>query len=88
VEMVELDIAMGDDLVTRVRGFAVQYFGDDGDESLARVLELAFAMRRLWSHSVKDGQHEVNEAISNWEFPESAVTEGNRATINDWLFRR
>jgi hypothetical protein len=86
--MVELEIEMGNDLVAKTRDLAVRYFGDDGDESLARVLQLAFAMRCPWSHSVKGGQHEVNEAVSNWEFPESSVTEGNRATLNDWLFRR
>jgi len=79
---------MGDDLIAKIRDLAVQYFGDDGDESLARVLELAFAMRCLWSHSVQSGQHQVEEAVSNWEFSESPVTEENIGTVNNWLFRR
>ena len=88
MEMMELDIVMGDDLIAKTRNLAVRYFGDDGDESLARVLQLAFAMRCLWSQSVVSGQHEVNEVVSNWEFSESQVTGEDAGTINDWLFRR
>jgi hypothetical protein len=86
--MVELNIVMGDDLVTKTRDLAVRYFGDDKDESLARVLQLALAMRCLWSQSVQDKQNEVDEAVSNWEFSGSSVTEKNTDTIKDWLFRR
>jgi hypothetical protein len=88
VQTVELDIAMGDDLIAKTRDLAMRYFGDDGDESLARVLQLAFAMRCLWSQSVQGKQHEVDEAVSNWEFSGSPVTEKDTDTINDWLFRR
>ena len=88
MQMVELDIVMSDDLIARTCDLAVRYFGDDGDESLGRVLELAFAMRCLWSQSVLSGQQEVNEAVSNWEFSESPVTEESTGTIKSWLFRR
>jgi len=88
VEMLELDIEMGDDLIAKTRDLAVQYFGDDGDESLARVLQLAFAMRCLWSQSVQGKQNEVDEAVSSWESSGSPVTEKDTGTINDWLFRR
>ena len=88
LEMVELDIAISDDLVAKTRDLAVRYFGDDNDESLARVLQLAFAMRCLWSQSVQGGQHEVDEVVSNWEFSESPVSEENTGTISSWLFRR
>lgn len=88
MQTVELEIVMGDDLITKTRDLAMRYFGDDGDESLARVLELAFAMRCLWSQSVVSGQQEVNEAVSNWEFSESQATEDSAGPINDWLFRR
>lgn len=88
MQTVELDVEIGDDLIAKTRDLAVQHFGDDSDESLARVLQLAFAMRCLWSHSVQNRQHEVNEAVSNWEVSESPVTEENTGTINGWLFRR
>jgi hypothetical protein len=86
--MVELDIEIGDDLIAKTRDLAVRYFGDDGDESLARVLELAFAMRCLWSQSVLSGQQEVDEAVSSWEFSESPANGEDTGIINDWLFRR
>ena len=86
--MVELDIVMGDDLIVKTRDLAVRYFGNDNDESLARVFQLAFAMRRLWSQSVQGGQHEVDKVVSNWEFSESPVSEENTGTISNWLFRR
>jgi hypothetical protein len=88
VQKIELDIVMSDDLTAKTCDLAVRYFGDDGDESLARVLELAFAMRCLWSQSVQSKQQEVDEAVSNWEFSGSPVTEKDTDTINDWLFRR
>jgi len=88
LEIVELDIVMGDDLISKTRDLAMRYFDDDSDESLARVLQLAFAMRCLWSQSMKGGQHEVDEVVSNWEFSESPVSEENTGTISSWLFRR
>ena len=88
MQTVELDIEMGDDLISKIRDLAVAYFGDEGDQSLARLLALALAMRCLWSRSVQSGQHEVNEAVSNWEFSESPLTEENTGTMNSWLFRR
>lgn len=88
VQMVELDIVMSDDLVAKTYDLAVRYFGNNGDESLARVLQLAFAMRCLWSQSVQGKQNEVDEVVSNWEFSKSPITEKDTDTINDWLFRR
>jgi len=88
LEMVELNLVVGDDLVAKTRDLAVRYFGDDGDESLARVLELAFAMRCLWSQSLVSGQQEVDEVVSSWGFSESPSNEEDTGIIIDWLFRR
>jgi len=88
VEMVNLDIEMDNDLIAKTRDLALRYFGDDDDASLAQVLEVAFQMRCLWSHSVKEGELETDEAVSKWEFAESPVTQENNGTIGRWLFRR
>jgi len=88
VEMVDLDIEMDNDLIAKTRDLAHRYFGDDGDASLAQVLEVAFTMRCLWSRSVKEGRPETDEAVSKWEFAESPVTDKNSGTIRRWLFRR
>ncbi len=88
MEMIELDIVMENDLIARTRDLAVRYFGDDSDASLAQVVEVAFKMRSLWSHSVKQGQLETGEAVSTWEFPESTVKQENSDSIKNWLFRR
>jgi len=88
VEMVELDIEMGNDLIAKTYDLALRYFGDDSEASLAQVLEVAFRMRYLWSHSVKEGQLETDDAVSRWEFAESPVTQENSGTIRHWLFRR
>jgi len=56
VEIIELDIAMENDLIAKTRDLALRYFGDDSEVSLAQVLEMAFMMRFLWSRSVKQGQ--------------------------------
>ncbi len=88
METVELEIEMGNELITKTRNLALRYFGDDTDASLARVLEVAFRMRYLWSRSLISGQEETDEAVSKWEFPESPVTGENGDNINGWLFRR
>jgi hypothetical protein len=88
VEMVDLDIEMENDLIARTRDLAVRYFGDDSDASLALVVEVAFKMRYLWSHSVNQGRQETGEAVSTWEFPESTVRQENGNNIQNWLFRR
>lgn len=88
MEMVELDIAMENDLIVKTRDLAVRYFGDDSDASLAQVLEMAFTMRCLWSRSVRMGQQETGEAVSTWELPESTAKPENSDSIQDWLFRR
>ena len=86
--MIRLDIAVSKNLACKTRQMAVQYFGDDSNASLAQILEVAFRMRRLWSHSVKEGQQETDEAVSKWEFTESPFTDEDAGIINNWLFRR
>jgi len=88
VERVQLDVDMEDDLIAKTRDLAVRYFGNDSDESLAQVLEVAFKMRRLWSCSVISRQQETDEAMTTWEFPESQAKQENNVTIQSWLFRR
>ena len=88
LEMIELDIAMANDLIAKTRDLALRYFGDDSDASLAQVLEMAFTMRCLWSRSVRIGQQETGEAVSKWEFPESKIRQEDNGSIQKWLFRR
>ena len=88
MEMVDLDIEMGNDLIAKTRSLAVRYFGTDSEASLAQVLEVAFNMHSLWSHSVKQGQSETDEVVSKWEFPESTTNRENNVSIQNWLFRR
>jgi len=86
--MIELDIVMENDLITKTRDLAVRYFGDDSEASLTQVLEMAFTMRCLWSRSVRMGQQETGEAVSTWEFPESTTNREINVSIQNWLFRR
>jgi hypothetical protein len=88
VEMIELDVEVDNNLTFKIRELAVRYFGDDSEVSLAQVLEVAFKMRSLWSHSVKQGQLETDEVVSKWEFPESTTNRENNVSIQNWLFRR
>ena len=81
MEMVELDIAMENNLIAKTRDLAVRYFGDDSEASLAQVLEMAFTMRCLWSRSVRMGQQETGEAVSTWDFPESTVKQENSDSL-------
>ena len=88
MEMVDLDIEMGNDLIAKTRSLAVRYFGNDSEASLAQVLEVAFNMHSLWSHSVKQGQSETDEVVSKWEFTESTTYQENSEAVQNWLFRR
>ena len=88
MEMVELDIEMGNDLIAKTYDLALPHFGDDSEASLAQVLEVAFRMRSLWSHSAKEGQLETDEAVSKWAFSESTTNRENNVSIQNWLFRR
>jgi len=88
METVDLEVEMDNELITKIRSLALRYFGDTTDVSLARVLEVAFRMRCMWSGSIQKGQEETDEAVSKWEFPESPVTGENDDKINSWLFRR
>jgi len=88
VEIIELDIAMENDLIAKTRDLALRYFGDDSDASLAQVLEVAFTMRCLWSRSVRMGQQDTDEAVSAWESTESTLSQENNSSIQKWLFRR
>ncbi len=88
MELVELEIEIDDELITKTHNFALRYFGDDTDASLAQVLEVAFRMRCLWSGSIIKGQGETDEAVSKWEFPESPITGENDGKIAGWIFRR
>lgn len=88
MEMVELEIEMDNELMTKTRSLALRYFGNDTDASLAQVLEVAFRVRCLWTRLIKQGQAETEEAVSKWEFPESPVAGENGDNIGDWLFRR
>ncbi len=88
MEMVELEIEMNNELITKTRNLALRYFGDDTDASLARVLEVAFRMRCMWSGSIEKGQQETDEAVSKWEFPESPLTGEDDGKIAGWIFRR
>ena len=88
MEMVELDIEMDNNLVAKTHDLAQRYFGNDSEASIAQVLELAFRMRSLWGHSIGVAQQETDEAVSNWEFPESTGKRDNNGGIQNWLFRR
>ena len=88
METVELEVEMDNELITKTHNLALRYLGDDTDASLARVIEVAFRMRCLWSRSIERGQDETEEAISKWEFPKSQANQENNGSIQNWLFRR
>lgn len=88
MEIIELDIAMENDLIAKTRDLALRYFGDDSDACLAQVLEVAFTMRCLWTRSVRMGQQDTDEAVSAWEATESTLSQENSHSIQNWLFRR
>jgi hypothetical protein len=86
--MAELDIYLEGKLLEGIRKLATKHYGEDSEASRKRVVETALKMRIVWSNSMERGRQETDEAVSSWEFSESPVTEENRGTISDWLFRR
>jgi len=63
VAMEELEIEVDNALISKVDDLALQYFGDAGDVSKARVVEAAFHMRCLCSRLVEGGEKEVDEPL-------------------------
>ncbi|NVM22819.1 MAG: hypothetical protein HWN68_13690 [Desulfobacterales bacterium] len=61
--IVGLEIEADADLISKVDDLALSYFGDASDASKARVLEVAFQMRCLWSRLVEGGEKEVDEPL-------------------------
>ena len=88
MEMADLEIEMDKELISQTKNLAIRYFGDDSDVSMARVIEVAFRMRCLFSRSFISGREETDEAVSQWQFPESSVNVEDNDKIRRWLFRR
>ena len=88
METVELEVDVDNGLIAKTQGLARRYFGDDSERSMAQVLELAFRMRNIWRSSIKIGQQDTDEPISDWAFSKSVDSQGNNASVQDWLFRR
>jgi hypothetical protein len=86
--MAELEIYLEGKLLEGISKLAMKHYGEDSESSRKRVVETALKMRIVWSNSIERGQQETDEAVSNWEFAESPVTEENTGTISNWLFRR
>lgn len=86
--MAELDIYLERHLLDEVAKLALKQYGDASEASQRRVVETALAMRVLWSSSIIKGQEQTDEAVSQWQLPESPVTGEDNDNIRRWLFRR
>lgn len=86
--MVDLEVEADADLISKVDHLALSYFGDSSDASRARVVEVAFRMRCLWSRLVERGESEIAEPMTTWEFPALTVVNNDANGIRRWLFRR
>jgi hypothetical protein len=86
--MAEVEINIRDEMRKQIDRLTVKQYEDDSEASRKRVIQTALKMRTLWSYSIIKGQDETEEAISYWEFPQSAITSENGHNINEWLFRR
>lgn len=86
--MAEIDIYAENSLLDEIARVARRQYGDDSEASVGRVVETALEMRILWSGSITRGQDETEEAVSKWQFPESAATADDENDIRQWIFRR
>jgi len=86
--MAELEIELTKDLIEGVRRLAVRHYGDGGDASVRRVVEVALEMRLCWLDLMKGGGNEVEEPTVHWEFADMPLRVQAPAEIQDWLFRR
>ncbi len=86
--MAELNIYIESNLLEEIAGIAIRQYGDDSEASRQRVVETALEMRILWSGLIVKGQDETDEAVSQWQFPESVATPEDEDDILRWMFRR
>lgn len=86
--MVDLEVEADAELNSIVNDLALRYFGDGGDVSRGRVLEVAFRMRCLWSSGMEGSKREIEEPVVSWEFPDGQLPQQPPGHVTNWLFRR
>ncbi len=84
VKMLEIEI--GNELIDGIKDLAIRHYGDNGDNSVSRVVEDALLMRLVLLEGLGSAGQEVGEPIINWE-PQESSEEGPTCRIQDWLFR-
>ena len=85
VKMLEIEI--GNELIDGIKDLARRHYGDNGDNSVSRVVENALLVRLMLLDELGSAAQEVGEPIINWE-PQEPEGEKAKAEIQDWLFRR
>ena len=85
VKMLEIEI--GNELIDGIKDLAIRHYGDNGDNSVLRVVENALLVRLTLLEELGSAGQEVDEPIINWE-PQEPEGERAKAEIQDWLFRR
>ena len=79
-----LEIEIGSELIDGIKDLAIRHYGDNGDNSVSRVVEDALLVRLMLLEGLGSAGQEVGEPIINWE----PGNEQTKPEINDWLFRR
>jgi hypothetical protein len=86
--MAELNVYVESALLEEIDKVAIKQYGDDSEISRQRVVETAMEMWILWSSSVAHSQDETEEAVSQWQLPESPANTDDSDNIRGWIFRR
>ena len=85
--MAKLEIELKDELIEKIRRLAACQYGDAGDASIGRVTESALAMRLFWIGLVESGGDDIDETLTDWDFPTSLIKGEEANGLCRWLFR-
>ena len=86
--MPKLELEVSTELINDLKRLAQAQYGNDGEASLSNVVEAANEMRLLWDSLVDEPKGEVEEPVSNWEFPEASDDEVLPEGVSNWMFDR
>ena len=85
VKMLEIEI--GNELIDGIKDLAKRHYGDNGDDSVSRVVEDALLVRLVLLEGLGSAGQEIDGPIIKWE-PQEPDGETPKIEIQAWLFRR
>ena len=86
--MAKLELEVTADLIGDLKRLAQSHYGESGGAAVDRVVEAAIEMSLLRAQLAEQGNIEIEEPVSTWEFAEAAGNEPLPDGITNRIFNR